>query len=983
MIVQFCYCQEQNESLRICLNGSVLEGLTAISDISSLLYGDETQEGDDAIEVVSERTERNRFPSFFQSQLQQEIISSGYQKTTLKVESHNSALEASDSGALQEEPQRLEENSANRSEDDKNELGRSLFEKDRKLRRSFIAEFQESLKKNEGTSKPKFVQADGSSEEVIQKGGDAVIDLKKAETHHIPKSDRSQTSMYITYRTFEQLASNPEAELETQTFYEPLLHGEKTRAAANRGVSHKLNSLGDENSPACENTSGRQDFLEDPNYNESGKDERSSFQEASTQMPQEGDKQNIIESTADNLLPEVEEEDYTLHNLSQSETHFSTHDQTQHRHHSDLQEVHRSRAHTAKYEEMDRASFQIEGVKDLTMPGRYRGQVKGSNEVQIKPLRNKGTDKPVSYAKTTRTSRSSFEADDDIVPDGPADGKYRVIQRNPNDSMPLTDTDVVDRPLERVGGNLQIQPALFFSCSRNGTGMGTLGRSNMGTGTGKSQLFLTPLKERIIRHKFLGFLGNDVHADGDNSNASCDEEDVVDAPVSNNFPKEGGVGIDGGEVFKKSLDINKEISGNVTTSFPLDTARDVIDGPAYSPKIDDNLNNKPLDFGGARPKERSPNAFKRTSLSKTKMAEVIPAPGIHPRFLARHTVKSNGAILEAPLQDGYEEHYFSAKAMAYGEKLRAPWGRFNSSGRAPYGSDLGLDAEKVCSTRPSTRGDVTSLSIYQKHPLNQKESWYLPTPVTNATTAMRSNFDADQECVIPQYSTQMEESIVSRLQAGFSSSWWRSTYNEMDSMTNEYHNSIGDDETVQSPIICAGQQSSTEDSMSSLLGSLQEIMAKTVKLIASRDTVAKQSQQEPKEIEKVGIQEEARGRRDQEQAVTAVVEDSRNQEESSQENEQTVDIERQSIPAPVQETPRPVCSHYQRRCLVRFPCCGKFYPCHRCHNESEDCSDDQARAINATHIRCTICYHEQAVNIKLCYLYLIHYSVFIYYPPTP
>ena len=51
----------------------------------------------------------------------------------------------------------------------------------------------------------------------------------------------------------------------------------------------------------------------------------------------------------------------------------------------------------------------------------------------------------------------------------------------------------------------------------------------------------------------------------------------------------------------------------------------------------------------------------------------------------------------------------------------------------------------------------------------------------------------------------------------------------------------------------------------------------------------------------------------------------------------------------------PVCSHYQSQCLVRFPYCGKFFPRHRCHNES-NCTEDQARAVNATPIRCTICF---------------------------
>ena len=66
--------------------------------------------------------------------------------------------------------------------------------------------------------------------------------------------------------------------------------------------------------------------------------------------------------------------------------------------------------------------------------------------------------------------------------------------------------------------------------------------------------------------------------------------------------------------------------------------------------------------------------------------------------------------------------------------------------------------------------------------------------------------------------------------------------------------------------------------------------------------------------------------------------------------------------APVQESPRWQCEHYQRRCLVKFPCCGIFYPCHRCHNTSGACDTDDRKANNATHVKCGICGHEEAVS---------------------
>ena len=66
--------------------------------------------------------------------------------------------------------------------------------------------------------------------------------------------------------------------------------------------------------------------------------------------------------------------------------------------------------------------------------------------------------------------------------------------------------------------------------------------------------------------------------------------------------------------------------------------------------------------------------------------------------------------------------------------------------------------------------------------------------------------------------------------------------------------------------------------------------------------------------------------------------------------------------APVQESPLRQCEHYQRRCSVRFPCCGVFYPCHRCHNGSGECDADDKKANQATHVKCASCGHEEEVS---------------------
>ena len=60
-----------------------------------------------------------------------------------------------------------------------------------------------------------------------------------------------------------------------------------------------------------------------------------------------------------------------------------------------------------------------------------------------------------------------------------------------------------------------------------------------------------------------------------------------------------------------------------------------------------------------------------------------------------------------------------------------------------------------------------------------------------------------------------------------------------------------------------------------------------------------------------------------------------------------------------------LCEHYQRHCRVRFPCCTQFYPCHRCHNISKACDNEEAKACHATHLKCSHCQHEQEVILYI------------------
>ena len=83
-----------------------------------------------------------------------------------------------------------------------------------------------------------------------------------------------------------------------------------------------------------------------------------------------------------------------------------------------------------------------------------------------------------------------------------------------------------------------------------------------------------------------------------------------------------------------------------------------------------------------------------------------------------------------------------------------------------------------------------------------------------------------------------------------------------------------------------------------------------------------------------------------------------NGEGTSTDSEEGAPSEGAALP----ENPQWLCEHYQRLCRVKFPCCGKFFPCHRCHNNSDECQNDKCKAKEAFYIECSVCRHQQAVR---------------------
>ena len=482
------------------------------------------------------------------------------------------------------------------------------------------------------------------------------------------------------------------------------------------------------------------------------------------------------------------------------------------------------------------------------------------------------------------------------------------------------------------------------------------------------------------------FLGDDIVADayGYSTDASPQtSQDIVDGPAmtteklhsgdhtikerelrKNCYNEVGG----GDSDTKKIRKLKIQNSDPVT----LDR-REVTDTTANTPA---NNCHSP-DHGGARPKQVLPKSARCSSVV-AKSAQLLSSQqseeitlGLNPNFVARHAVTNDtfhdpnldGGDWKDPLDHNSDEHLYLAKVASN-----------LSSKNSSIGQDALQNSHKSSSiTRPLPETDAFegsgniqrsfhSVARSQSSLLKKDKSWHFPPlQVTTENQTQARNYQEKDGCVHltqdhgPTFDSPMPN--AGNGIAGTTTKFRKSadSYGEssLHSANNSEVGSVTEDE---------GQRDLIEDNLETRLQDLEKVMSRTVGLFTSIHTTEKQVKTEQQHTEKVGIQEQAM--REEDNGLTEIAGRIYSGEQTAPlpRNEQTIDTEREDRTSPVQESPRPACSHYQRRCLVRFPCCGRFYPCHRCHNESAACTDDQARAINATHIRCIICYHEQVVR---------------------
>ncbi|XP_015761467.1 PREDICTED: uncharacterized protein LOC107340614 [Acropora digitifera] len=342
--------------------------------------------------------------------------------------------------------------------------------------------------------------------------------------------------------------------------------------------------------------------------------------------------------------------------------------------------------------------------------------------------------------------------------------------------------------------------------------------------------------------------------------------------------------------------------------------------------------------------------------------------GLHPEFVERHSVtsasrpsmsthpNSNLATCDPP-QDWRNDAVYSLSRLSDVERLR-PLGSHRQR-REKHSSELkqiSLEQDESWHFPPLPENYEDNIAAFQSKPChlrgNNSEGSILQPDPSLDPAEFRSVFYN----MTPLMPKCVGEEVVD-------------PYSGVLSITG---NALQFDE---------GACDTSEDSIGCLLGDLERALDRNLELWASSNMETKPVASERRTVEKFSEEEQTPPFRENENNESSRDMSCSSETALQQQNEQSSETVGESVRSPVQETPRPLCGHYHRRCLVKFPCCNKFYPCHRCHNESDECPESQSRAVNATHLRCSICYNEQEVRSSLLSVYYalaIKYMILIH-----
>ena len=979
----------------------------AITEVSRLLYGDVVDDED----YVDKEQSRVQFHHYSNSRDQDIISSPSSHDTTFSqpeqakitsefqpAESSQEVDTESQNGSLLRcnTPANTDANHLSLGEsattvetnDHVKELGKWLFEEDRKSRNSFIAKIQEDLKKKEMSMKVNVLEDnEGSSRETSQDNQSSLEGHPLDETQggDSGKNDPlpCDTKQVLDFDELGKGSLSPKELAVMSSNLNVQAHDEDRRAI----VLPTSGEVTKDDRTHCISASNETERTREP-----------------TEIHPQKRQDELTKTEQVNSTPNCNVEihvltEATVESESKREIQFSDQSQTlKNQKRSDLQSVQRISAQGEDLDTMERDIDEEEAGEDCSTEERYAKNDSSS----VTPEKERVSEASMGQTCPSLLTKTSTS------PSGDGGGDKNFTEGGWDQYLSNFSTSATDRGLwnDRSGGKeenysnyskaIEDNVDLYDgqSVPRMKTNFPLSFQDKNFTKGGWDQYLTNFSASATDRGLWNDRSGGKEENYSNYSKAIEDNVDLHDGQsvprMKTNFPlsfQGGNVFADGGETlgfFNRNQQIVPE---STVTSTRLKTgelhlsgsqmqleASDEVDGPANAFRAV-----MPPDFGGARPK--TTRKFDASVIPvSTYQSENRPI-GLDPQFLERHSVVNNShhsflghlncdgsASKDSPKEGAYDPHF----SATYRSSIN------NSESSNISGKDFLQQNNNPTSTcqRPrvndafgggsSNHGYSKSLVDQEKLNLQEGESWHFPPlPITAKSYVQARQYQPTRFCD-DENSSQGHDPL-------FNSSESRDAYCEMVSLTNEVNSRSTS--CVDSAFVSAGKnqthltaatdisEDSDEDSFLSHLARLKDAMIKNVRLLASSGTIENRIEPEPQPMEKVGIQEQSQVVEENEHSAL-VSETNSNQQEAipQQNNQDSTDAVEEVQNAPVQETPRPVCSHYQRRCLVSFPCCKKFYPCHRCHNDANDCTEDQARAINATHIRCTICYHEQEVR---------------------
>ncbi|KAL9970995.1 hypothetical protein ACROYT_G023468 [Oculina patagonica] len=226
----------------------------------------------------------------------------------------------------------------------------------------------------------------------------------------------------------------------------------------------------------------------------------------------------------------------------------------------------------------------------------------------------------------------------------------------------------------------------------------------------------------------------------------------------------------------------------------------------------------------------------------------------------------------------------------------------------------------------------------------------LPNNVINQTDIRQSTFSVNP--------TSTSQNVI--LQAEASSASGRATrQKERERIDREMATATAftnrESTTMQPELVNSNSHISDDDSLAALERRVAEACSLVERVLKEREEREKAIKERERRQREERAQRELREKERRER-------EAREARQSGEGTSTTSEEEAPSQHSALPESPQWLCEHYQRLCRVKFPCCGRFYPCHRCHNNSDECVHDNCKAKEAFYLECSVCRHQQAVR---------------------